>query len=382
MRKILEFFIGFLLLGCPALTWAQGGVPVEPVKVIDTQGRPRGGVLITFCQNPATGIPCSNLATIYSDSALTIPINQGTNPLHTDGSGNFPVFYVAPGVYQYTVTGVGITNTGQPFTATVAGTGGGDVTTTTAQTITGQKTFSQPIVSTVATGTAPLTIASTTVVPNLNAQLHNGLAAPASAIVGISDAQALTSKTFDISLNTLKTATNTAGHVPRNNGTQYVDAQLGFADLTGTASTSQIGTGTPAAGKYVDGGTGNWTPIPASGVSEATWSASNANSPGTFVLNAQMGGTVFPSAHTLIRYTIFMSATISGCTASPAFAFRDSTGSTNLSTLTITNGTSLIDSGAISVAMTAGHTFVFQDTTAGSGCTGGASGWTATVFFQ
>ena len=126
----------------------------------------------------------------------------------------------------------------------------------------------------------------------------------------------------------------------------------------------------------------NFFLMPASGVTEATWSASNGNSPGIFVLNAQMGGTVFPSAHTLIRYTIFMSATISGCTTSPAFAFRDVTGSSNLATLTITNGTTLIDSGALSVAMTAGHEFAFQDTTAGSGCSGGSSGWTATVWFK
>jgi len=52
------------------------------------------------------------------------------------------------------------------------------------------------ITSTLATGTAPLSIASTTVVPNLNAQLHNGLTAPGSAIVGISDTQTLTNKTI------------------------------------------------------------------------------------------------------------------------------------------------------------------------------------------
>ena len=61
---------------------------------------------------------------------------------------------------------------------------------------TGLNTFSQPITSTASTGTAPFSIASTTVVPNLNAQLHGGLTAPASAIVGINDTQTLTAKTL------------------------------------------------------------------------------------------------------------------------------------------------------------------------------------------
>lgn len=42
-------------------------------------------------------------------------------------------------------------------------------------------------------------------------------------------------------------------------------SQPAFADISGTASTAQIGTGTPAAGKYVDGGTGAWTTLPAGG---------------------------------------------------------------------------------------------------------------------
>src|SRR5579859_1448427 len=54
----------------------------------------------------------------------------------------------------------------------------------------------------------------------------------------------LTNKTVDISANTLKSSSNTAGHVPRNNGTQYVDAQLGFSDLSGTIISAQFGSQT------------------------------------------------------------------------------------------------------------------------------------------
>ena len=56
--------------------------------------------------------------------------------------------------------------------------------------------FSGQITSTLATGTAPFSVASTTTVANLSVQLHNGLTAPGSAIVGISDTQTLTNKTL------------------------------------------------------------------------------------------------------------------------------------------------------------------------------------------
>lgn len=62
--------------------------------------------------------------------------------------------------------------------------------------ISGTWTFSSQLVSSVSTGTAPFSIASTTVIPNLNAQLHNGLTSPGSAIVGVTDTQTLSNKTL------------------------------------------------------------------------------------------------------------------------------------------------------------------------------------------
>jgi hypothetical protein len=42
----------------------------------------------------------------------------------------------------------------------------------------------------------------------------------------------------------------------------FVAGQPSFTDLLGIATTVQIGTGTPSAGQYVDGGTGAWTTLP------------------------------------------------------------------------------------------------------------------------
>jgi len=55
---------------------------------------------------------------------------------------------------------------------------------------------SSQITSTVTTGTAPLVIASTTAVSNLNADLLDGQHAPSGTIVGTSDTQTLTNKTL------------------------------------------------------------------------------------------------------------------------------------------------------------------------------------------
>jgi hypothetical protein len=70
--------------------------------------------------------------------------------------------------------------------------------------------------------------------PTLGASLGQQHTIPAvtSDIFGLlAAAQTFTNKTFDVTLNTLKTATNTAGHYLRNNGTQYVDNTIQAADV-------------------------------------------------------------------------------------------------------------------------------------------------------
>jgi hypothetical protein len=58
---------------------------------------------VRVCQNGATGLPCSPLAPVYSNSALT---NALQNPFPADASGNY-FFYALPGTYMIQVTTVG-----------------------------------------------------------------------------------------------------------------------------------------------------------------------------------------------------------------------------------------------------------------------------------
>jgi len=93
-----------------------------------------------------------------------------------------------------------------------------------AQTWTAQQTFPLPLGLTQAGFTHSLTATTT------GARTWT-LQDASDTFVFRATTDTLTNKTFDISLNTLKTATNTAGHYPRNNGTQYVDAALVATDL-------------------------------------------------------------------------------------------------------------------------------------------------------
>ena len=72
--------------------------------VFNSRGVPLAGATVRVCTMPATGQPCTPLANIYSDSALTQAIS---NPMATDGLGNYH-FYAAPGRYMIEASGPGI----------------------------------------------------------------------------------------------------------------------------------------------------------------------------------------------------------------------------------------------------------------------------------
>lgn len=73
--------------------------------VFNSRGVPLAGATIRVCAMPATGQPCTPLALIYSDSALTQALS---NPTTSDGLGNY-FFYAAPGKYEIEISGPAIT---------------------------------------------------------------------------------------------------------------------------------------------------------------------------------------------------------------------------------------------------------------------------------
>src|SRR6266852_3994416 len=73
--------------------------------VFNSRGIPLAGATVRVCAMPASGQPCTPLALIYSDSALTQAL---ANPTTTDGLGNY-FFYAAPGKYEIEISGPAIT---------------------------------------------------------------------------------------------------------------------------------------------------------------------------------------------------------------------------------------------------------------------------------
>jgi hypothetical protein len=90
-------------LGATPLAWAQGSRKDD--IVFNAQGRPMAGANVRVCGSGAAGQPCTPLAQVYSDSALTQAL---ANPLSSDGLGNYN-FYAAPGRYMIELSGPGIT---------------------------------------------------------------------------------------------------------------------------------------------------------------------------------------------------------------------------------------------------------------------------------
>jgi len=114
---------------------------------------------------------------------------------------------------------------------------------------------------------------------------------------------------------------------------------------------------------------------PTAAATEATFGGGDSQSTGA---GNQCGGApgnacgyaILANAHTLTRFTVQLSTAPSGCATNAVVGVRDMTSSTNLTSITIVAQPVgfRLDSGAISIAMTAGHEFAAGLLTAAGGC--------------
>jgi hypothetical protein len=264
----LRLALLLLLLLVPTAAYSQGARFDDVAWKFTSGGNwPAGNATITVCTATATGIPCAPLASIYTDPSLApqFLITGNGSSFKSDFMGNYGFYAAASTTYVITITGPGLTGYSKVWVAPIVSGGAATFSSITSSAANpaatgclrlasadsqcwrnnantadlcwsknasdallwpGALSISGQFISTLATGTAPFSIASTTVVPNLNAQLHGGLTAPASAIVGISDTQALTNKTLTGASN--------------GNSVNLLNAQANAGAITGTGSPVNI----------------------------------------------------------------------------------------------------------------------------------------------
>ena len=117
-----------------------------------------------------------------------------------------------------------------------------------------------------------------------------------------------------------------------------------------------------------------WQTVPPSGVSEMALTA-NGQTSLTIVRPEGASGsnlcaeTFFANAHTLVRLTFNLSQAPATRSPNAVIGVRDVTSSTNLPTITVNQGVAgFVDSGALSIATTAGHKILVGTVTAAAGC--------------
>jgi len=107
--KTMTFLWAMLALALHVVPGAVGAAHAQGTRkddiVFNSRGIPLAGATVRVCAMPASGQPCTPLALIYSDAALTQAL---ANPTTTDGLGNY-FFYATPGKYEIEISGPAIT---------------------------------------------------------------------------------------------------------------------------------------------------------------------------------------------------------------------------------------------------------------------------------
>jgi hypothetical protein len=193
------------------------------------------------------------------------------------------------------------------------------------------------------------------------------------------------------------------GTLPGGNMSQVNLAATGNGGVGGTLPSADLGASSSncAGNNFAQGWNSGGTPIcgspAAGGVTESTfgWGLVQQTMAATasFVCGGAGGAgtsafcidTVFAKSHTLVRLTYFLVTSPAGCPSQPTVGVRDDTAASTLTSLTIANGqaTGFVDSGALSVATTAGNKIgVGQIVVAGVGCSTSAVVSGLTAVFQ
>jgi len=162
------------------------------------------------------------------------------------------------GIHTLSNVGIGTTNPTEKLTVS------GDISATgiitSAGTITSGIVTASRFVSTVSSGTAPLTVNSTTLVTNLNADLIQGRTPPVGDFVGSSDSQTLTNKTLQspvINGTGLQISGSTSGITTLSaqlvaSGTILLPAISGIGTVVTTADVGTITSGMIANSSIVN----------------------------------------------------------------------------------------------------------------------------------
>ncbi len=226
-------------------------------------------------------------------------------------------------------TSIGATTRGTGLFTTLGANGAVSFTSTLAvtalSTLTGGLTTPAQITSTIATGTAPLVIASTTNVPNLNASSLSGatFAAPGAIGSGTPSTGAFTT----LSASGVITSTLSTGTAPFTVASTTVVGNLNVSQLLGStwAAPGTIGSGTPSTGAFTTlSATGVITSTLATGTAPftvaSTTNVANLNasslSGATFASPGAIGGgTPSTGAFTTLSATGVITSTLATGTA-------------------------------------------------------------------